>query len=163
MLEIKIRHAKDEDVEKIIDFQIACAKETEDRKLFLPDIERAVSLIITSMATGPLVPSTLGEYIVVENQRNEIVACCLLQNQFSDWNNGYYMWIESCYVQPDHRGKGILQKMYLFAEQLAINTGKILEIRSSVDLTNELMKKAIKKVGYNKTNYQIFSKKFNNW
>jgi hypothetical protein len=53
--------------------------------------------------------------------------------------------------------------MYLFAEQLAINTGKILEIRSSVDLTNELMKKAIKKVGYNKTNYQIFSKKFNNW
>lgn len=159
MLEIKIRHAKDADVETIINFQIACAKETEDRDLFLPDIERAVSLIITSMLTGPLGPPILGEYIVVENQKNKIIACCLLQNQFSDWNNGYYMWIESCYVSPDYRGNGILQKMYLHAEQLAINTGKILEIRSSVDLTNELMKKAIKKIGYNQTNYQIFSKK----
>ena len=65
-LKISIRPARIEDGEIIGKFQIACAKETEQKDLHLRTVEAGVLRILSSMRSGPMGPLKLGEYLVVE-------------------------------------------------------------------------------------------------
>lgn len=156
-LEINIRMARSEDAETIVNFQIACAMETESVRLSPRTVEAGVLRIISFMGISSV--QGLGEYIVVQNEdSDEVIACCLLQNQFSDWHCGYYAMVESVYVHPDYRGCGVLQKMYAYVEDLVLRSGQVHEMRSTVSFENETMHKALKKMNWHETKYKVFGK-----
>ena len=153
-MKLIIRIATMEDGETIGAFQIACAKESENRDLSPREVEAGVCSILSLMGT----PAARGEYIVVEDEGNKIVGCSLLQLQFSDWKCGLYLNVESVYVLPEYRGKGILQDMMEYIEDGARKMGQVCEIRLCVAETNIPMHWALEKVNITKSKYVIFSK-----
>ncbi len=150
-----IRFAELKDQERIINFQIACAKETEGLDLSYKVVERGVLMIFSFTHTN----SPLGQYIVAVNEKDEVVGCCLFQFQFSDWNCGIYLNIESVYVDYNYRGIGVMQKMYSFAEVYSTNRGDVSEIRSTVLLKNKPMIWALEKINVKDSGYSVFRKK----
>lgn len=165
---ISIRPAQYGDLEVITTYQIACAKESEDRELNPQQVESGVRQVLPPRWRMPWrsknglvqkngLPS-LGEYFVAENTNGKVVACCLLQLQWSDWNSGYYLNIESVYVHRGYRGTGVLQQLYSDVEEMARILGKVSEIRSVVARENNPMHKALQKVAWEGTKYLVFSK-----
>ncbi len=147
------------DAKIITDFQIACAMESEKRRLDFPIVLDAVSRILrNSMVISP----GIGQYLLVENEEapgsKAIIACCLLQHQASEWTGGWYLNVESVYVHADYRGNGILQYMLQRIEEDARKMKHISEIRLSVAETNKPMHWALEKVNITKSKYVIFSK-----
>ena len=70
----------------------------------------------------------LGLYVVAELRNIEydirevqgkIVGCLLLSREWSDWRNKAWYWINSVYVKPEHRRKGVYSSMHQFVENLA--------------------------------------------
>jgi GNAT superfamily N-acetyltransferase len=149
-----IRKAVSDDAEAIRDFQLACAKETEQKTLHPHIVEKGVLYVLSLMCT----PASVGEYVVAVNEEDEVIGCCLLQIQFSDWNCGFYLNVESVYVHPDYRGIGVLQSLYRYAEQFALRGGQTCELRSTVSTENKAMQAGIQKVQMEKTVYQVYSK-----
>ncbi len=154
---VNIRRAESKDAEDIVAFQLACAKETEGVDLNPFVVKRGVLMVFSFMYTD----NPIGCYVVAVNEEDQVVGCCLLQFQFSEWNCGLYLLVESVYVKPSHRGLGILSKIYAYAEILALNKGDVCEIRSIVLSDNTTMYSAIQKTGCIDTGYKVFSKRSN--
>ena len=149
---IRLANQSDEDVENIARFQMACAMETEKKELLGETVRKGVKHIV----------SKSNDYYIVAEDENEVMAgCCLLHLQFSDWNNSYYLVLESVYVEASYRGKGLLKTLLTFAEDFAKEHNNISEVRSSVSNQNKTMIKAVEKLGWIATPYGIYGKKLN--
>ncbi len=59
----------------------------------------------------------------------------MLTREWSDWNCQWYWWIQSVYVEPQHRGKGVYRAMYERVKQMARNEN-VSQVRLYVDKTN---------------------------
>lgn len=144
---IKIREANLHDIDAIVDFQLAMAKETEN-----------IDLDIETLSTGvknAMKDRTKGFYIVAEE--NGITAGSLLITyEWSDWRNGWVYWIQSVYVIGEFRQKGVYKMMYDFIQEMVKAKDEIKGIRLYVDKTNTLAQKVYAKMGMNGEHYQLY-------
>lgn len=147
------------DAETITNFQLDCAKQSENRDLERPAVLEAVQRILSHHSS--ILPG-IGQYLLVENEVSRgtrvPIACCLLQHQVSEWTGNFYLNVESVYVHEDYRGLGILQYMLAKVEADARDSGYVSEIRLSVAETNKPMHWALEKADVKKSKYVIFSK-----
>src|SRR3954468_14566111 len=97
---LKFRTAELADGEQIGELQLLCASESMDKELSPRVLEAGVMRILSLSHQGNMV---LGAYLVVESPQDGIIACCLLQKQFSDWNCGFYLTVESVYIAFKYR------------------------------------------------------------
>ena len=98
---MNVREAKPEDSGYIVQFQMAMAKETEGAELHLPTVKKGVAAVLNDSAKG--------KYYITEFE-NKIVGSLLTTFEWSDWRNGTVLWIQSVYVIPDFRRKGVYPK-----------------------------------------------------
>ena len=52
-----------------------------------------------------------GLYFVAE-EGGEVVGQLMLTIEWSDWRNGWIWWIQSVYVRPDARRRGVFRPLY---------------------------------------------------
>src|SRR4051812_27133415 len=102
-MNIHYRDAHPRDALDIIDFQIAMAQETEDFALDRKTCTRGVEAVFADR--------TLGRYFVAEIDSN-VIGSLMITPEWSDWRNGVVWWIQSVYVRPDHRRRGIYAGLY---------------------------------------------------
>lgn len=74
--------------------------------------------------------------------------------EWSDWNAGYYWWIQSMYISPEHRGKGFIN-LLIDAVKREMKKENGLELRLYVHNSNTTAIRAYKKLGFTKTDYEI--------
>ena len=74
--------------------------------------------------------------------------------EWSDWNAGYYWWIQSMYISPEYRGKGYVQ-MLLAAVQEEMKKENALELRLYVHKANKKAIRAYEKVGFKQSDYEV--------
>ena len=55
-------------------------------------------------------------YYVVAEINGEVCGSLLITTEWSDWRNLEVAWIQSLYVVPEHRGKGIFKLMFAYIE-----------------------------------------------
>ncbi|MBN2172702.1 MAG: GNAT family N-acetyltransferase [Bacteroidales bacterium] len=144
---ISIREAFQNDLKMIAVFQHKMALETENLELNSVKVEAGVNAVMND--------SSKGFYIVAEGNRN-IIASMLLTPEWSDWRNGYFLWIQSLYVIPDYRKKGIFRMMFDFVKNKVINSGVYVGIKLYVDQHNTIAQKAYEKVGMESSHYRLF-------
>ncbi|MFA4838221.1 MAG: GNAT family N-acetyltransferase [Candidatus Neomarinimicrobiota bacterium] len=99
-----IRIAEPKDADDLIEFNIAMAKETEN-KILPPEI------ITAGVHNLFAHPEYSGFYLVAETN-GEIAGALMVTTEWSDWRNGLFWWIQSVYVKPKFRRQGIYRKMY---------------------------------------------------
>ena len=142
-----VRIANKEDISQIVRFQLAMARETEGIELNPSTVEKGVSAVIEDPAKG--------HYYLAENG-GEILGSLLTTYEWSDWRNGTIIWIQSVYVLPAQRRKGVYSQMYLHIKNKVLNSIDLNGIRLYADIDNKPAHKTYQKLGMNKDHYITF-------
>ncbi len=146
-MEFSFREAKPNDAILIRDFQVAMAFESEKLRLDPDTCLRGVQRVFAE-------PS-IGSYHVVE-AAHEIVACVLVQREWSDWRARMIWWIHSLYVRPDFRGRGITRRIYASLQERVKHDPELGGLRLYVDRTNELGIRVYERLGMTREHYHLY-------
>jgi ribosomal protein S18 acetylase RimI-like enzyme len=147
-----IREAIMIDAASIANFNIAMALETESHRLDEFTVNSGVAAVIDD--------HSLGFYLVAEVD-NKVVGCLLVTNEWSDWRNGMYWWIQSVYVCEENRGKGIYRGLYNEVLNRARQAGYVSAVRLYVEQDNLVAQSVYRKLGMQNSGYQVFETSFN--
>ncbi|PKD43362.1 GNAT family N-acetyltransferase [Rhodohalobacter barkolensis] len=144
---IKVRKATPKDTESIIQFNIAMAMETENKTLKREEIEPGVH--------GLFEKPEYGFYMVAESE-GKVVGSLMITFEWSDWRNGLFWWIQSVYVIPEFRRKGVYRTMYLTIKTLAEEKPDVCGFRLYVERENINAQKTYASLGMDETHYKMF-------
>lgn len=144
---IHYRDATPGDAPAIVAFQIAMAQETEDFALDRATCTRGVDAVFHDR--------TLGRYFVGEEDGN-VVASLMITPEWSDWRDGVVWWIQSVYVVPGFRRRGVYAGLYEHVKRIAQQETNVKGIRLYVDKRNTRAQEVYRRMGMNGDHYQVF-------
>ena len=145
--EIHIRKATPDDVQKIVYFNREMAFETEGVKLNPETTLAGACRLIQDQ--------NLGFYLVAECGR-EMVGSLMITTEWSDWRNGVFWWIQSVYVMPRWRRKGIYRRLYEKVKKLAEANRDVCGYRLYVERGNTAAQSTYRSVGMAETHYRMY-------
>ena len=147
MTDIRYRDANIRDLLDIVNFQIAMARETEEVDLNRHITTRGVEAVFEDRQ--------LGRYFVAESGA-DLAGSLLITPEWSDWRNGVVWWIQSVYVRPEFRGRGIYKGLYQHVQRIAESNESVKGIRLYVDRRNTAAQDVYRRLGMNGDHYQVF-------
>ena len=145
--DIIYRRARPDDSTRIIDFQLQMARETENLELDRHILAGGVAAVFEQ--------PELGTYYVAEYS-GEPAGSLLVTREWSDWRNAFVWWIQSVYVVPEMRGRGIYRGLYQHIRQLADRDPAAAGIRLYVDNRNTAAREVYRRLGMNGDHYRVF-------
>jgi GNAT superfamily N-acetyltransferase len=146
----RVRTAGLGDLDALVAGNLALAEETERVRLDLDTLRQGIRALLESRAPG--------RYWVAEID-GRVVGQLLITFEWSDWRNRMVWWIQSVYVTPDARGRGVLRTLYdvVRREALAGGSGGL---RLYVDMTNIRAQAVYAALGMNGEHYRVFEDMF---
>lgn len=144
---MKVRKATLTDLNAIVEFQLKMANETEGIELHKPTVEKGVSAVLSD--------NSKGQYYVAE-LNEKVVSSLLTTFEWSDWRNGTILWIQSVYVLPEWRRKGIYRNMYAYIKELVLGDENLNGIRLYADKANKPAQTTYKTLGMSPDHYVTF-------
>jgi len=144
---VQIRLATEEDQDVIADFQLKMALETEDLRLDEKTVREGV--------LGVFRDPSKGKYFVATEDK-QVIASTLLTNELSDWRNQWFLWIQSVYVLPRERGRGVFRKMYETIREMVKDDASVAGLKLYVDSENESAIATYKAIGMDGEHYKLF-------
>jgi GNAT superfamily N-acetyltransferase len=156
-LAVVIRQATMSDLQTIVTFNAALARETENRTLDVQILQSGVMALLKDPGKG--------WYAIAEKSQGcgqlIVVGQILVTFEWSDWRNGNFWWLQSVYVHPDHRQQGIFRQLYAYVQtQTHRNREDICGFRLYVEGTNHEARQAYANLGFQKTTYHMYEKVF---
>ena len=145
-MEIVTRAATVTDASDIIAFQLAMARETEGIELDEPTVTRGVRAVFDDPSRGRYFVATSG---------TTVIASLLITYEWSDWRNGNVWWIQSVYVRPEHRRRGVYARMYEHVKAIA-ERENVRGIRLYVDRRNAPAQDVYRRCGMNGEHYLVY-------
>jgi GNAT superfamily N-acetyltransferase len=133
-----IRLAEKSDLDVIAENVMTMALESGGIDLSAENVGQAVRTLFKK--------SEMGFYVVAES-RGEIVGSLLVTFEWSDWHNGIYWWIQSAYVRPDHRRKGIYRRLYEYVRAKAVSDPQVVGLNLYVYKENEVARRVYEALG----------------
>jgi GNAT superfamily N-acetyltransferase len=147
MSNIVYRHAVVADAPAIVEFQLLMARETEEIELDRATVVKGVNAVFAD--------ATRGHYFVAELD-GAVVASLMITHEWSDWRNGDVWWIQSVFVTPTARGKGIYKGLYEHIQQIVAADEHVRGIRLYVDKRNTRAQAVYSRLGMDGEHYQVF-------
>ncbi len=144
---IEIREATLADLERIVEFQLRMAQETEGLRLDRDVVRQGVRGVFEKPGRGTY---------WVAAEADDIVAVLLAVPEWSDWRNGTALWIHSLYVVPEARRRGVYKKLYLHLKRLVEDSQNLVGLRLYVDKRNKSAQQLYVKLGMNKDHYELY-------
>ena len=142
-----LRKGEARDAETIAAFNAAMALETE-HKVLMPELVLAG---VRRLVESP----SMGFYVVVEDA-GRVVACLMITNEWSDWRNGLFWWIQSVYVEKQWRRQGVYRRLYEYVRTLAKADPGVCGFRLYVEKDNTVAQSTYASLGMSPTDYLIF-------
>lgn len=141
-MDVIIRDAMPDDIELIAEFNRRMALETEIKTLNPAVARQGVAQLLAR--------PELGRYFVAcsnlsqsSGGRDEdgsmevgVVGQCMITYEWSDWRAGLFWWIQSVYVQPDFRGRGVFRAIFQHVASLARASRDVCGLRLYVEHNN---------------------------
>lgn len=145
--DLKVRAAQPGDAKAIVEFQLRMARETEDLELDPGTVTRGVAAVFADPGKGA--------YWVAE-RAGEVVGGLLTTFEWSDWRNGVILWIQSVYVVPEERGRGVYRALYEHLRRRVEADSDLKGIRLYVEKRNEAAQKVYERLGMTREHYEMF-------
>ena len=142
-----VYEANPEDILILAEFQQKMALETENLHLDSETLHAGIG----EMFNDP----SKGSYFVVRDH-TKTVGCLMLTYEWSDWRNGTVLWIQSVYVLPEYRGKGVFRMLYKHVQHLVDTNPALRGIRLYVEKENHIAQKVYQAMGMDGEHYQLF-------
>lgn len=157
---IEVRPASPDDALTLTAFQVAMAKETEDLALPPDVVARGVAAVLADpnkgryfVATSPLA-TTLSPSGERCNRR--LLGNLLVTPEWSDWRAGTWWWIQSVYVIPAARGRGVFRALYEHVRRQVEADPGLLGLRLYVDRGNRGAQAVYERLGMSRDHYDLF-------
>ncbi len=149
--DVLIRDAEMHDLDTIVGYNRAMALETEDKHL-----DEAISHEGVKAALGD--PNRC-QYFLAE-LGGGVVGQTMVTFEWSDWRNGWFWWIQSVYVEPGARRKGVFSALYKHIRSLAKKRSDVCGIRLYVFHTNQHAQQTYRKLGMSLGDYVLCEDEF---
>ena len=146
---MRIRPATADDLDLIVDYNAHLAFESEGKRLDLALLRPGVAALLADSAKG--------RYYLAE-LAGQVVGQIAFTFEWSDWRNGFFWWIQSVYVHPEHRRAGVFKSLYRHLEQQAKNDGNVIGIRLYVEAENRDAHATYEKLGLSWTDYHVMER-----
>ncbi len=150
--EINIRRAGERDLSALVQFNQAMARETEGKELD--------GHVLASGVRNLLEQERYGFYVVAEssgaNQELEVIGSLMVTYEWSDWRDGLFWWIQSVYIVPQARRRGIYRRLYEFVKELAAKQQGVRGFRLYVEKENGIAQRTYQQLGMTETHYLMY-------
>jgi len=144
--DLRIRAAAADDLAAIVAFNIALARESED-----------ITLDPTTVYDGVwagLADPGRGLYFLAE-ENGRVIGQTMVTLEWSDWRNGFFWWIQSVYVEPACRRRGVFRRLYQHIRALARERDDVCGLRLYVYDKNVNAIKTYRILGMKQTDYLL--------
>ncbi|MBA4031757.1 MAG: GNAT family N-acetyltransferase [Planctomyces sp.] len=143
-----VRRGSFADADTIASFNAAMAMESEGRNLDALRLRKGVQMLLEDKSRG--------EYWVAEERATGCLAGQLmLTREWSDWRAGDFWWIQSVYVSPKNRGKGVFRQLMEAIRQQARQSEGCVGLRLYVERDNTSAQEVYRKLGLSETGYVV--------
>ena len=136
-----------EDAAVLAGFNRAMAFETESKELDPEKLLPGVEAVLREPRHG---------FYVVADDGHEIAGALLVTYEWSDWRNGRIWWIQSVYVRPAHRRRGVYRALHEFVREQARAAGGVVGVRLYVERDNSNARSTYAALGMHETPYRIY-------
>ncbi|MEJ5277625.1 MAG: GNAT family N-acetyltransferase, partial [Thermogemmata sp.] len=105
-----IRAADRRDLAVLAAYNLALAWETEQKRLDPATVEAGVEALLGDPQRG---------FYTVAEIEGQVVGQVLITFEWSDWRNGWFWWLQSVYVHPQYRRRGVFRALVEHLEERA--------------------------------------------
>lgn len=151
MSEASVRSARGGDLERLVSFNRAMALETEGKDLPVDVLERGMGRVLADRLRGRYFVAELG---------GEVVGGLMLTLEWSDWRDGWFWWIQSVYVEPSNRRRGVYRALYEHVLDQARAEEDVCGVRLYVEESNEPARAVYERLGMTPTSYRLYEVDF---
>lgn len=134
-----IRQAEMADLDTIVRFTRDEAREAEGLELDVAKVTRGV--------LAGLEDPSLSTYWLAEASDGQVVASTSAIREWSNFNGGYYWWVQSMFIVPEHRGGGLVDLLLDTVAAAARSAGAI-DLRLYVHGANQRAIDAYRRCGF---------------
>lgn len=151
MNEFTVRTATPDDWPALVEFNCRLAEESEGKRLDPQRIRPGVQAVLADPAKG--------RYFVA-CQVERVVGQVMLTREWSDWRNGDIWWLQSVYVHPDFRRRGVFRMLYEHAWREAEADPAVVGLRLYVEQANSRAQETYRRLGMDCPGYFVMERLF---
>lgn len=151
MSDLVIRRCELRDVETLTEGNVALAFETEQKRLDPETVRRGVRAVVDD--------PTKGFYLVAE-LGGRLVGQLMITYEWSDWRNANYWWVQSVYVWPEFRRRGIFRRLHTELVEMTRRAGNVCGLRLYVEKENRPAQQVYAALGLAPNHYEFYEIEF---
>lgn len=144
-----VREATAADIEVLVQFNAAMARETEAKTLDPATVRPGVAAVLHEPRRG---------FYLIAELDGEIAGCLMITYEWSDWRNGDWWWLQSVYVPPEYRRNGVFRALYTEVERRVSAASGIAGLRLYVERDNARAQQTYAALGMSQTHYHMYEK-----
>jgi ribosomal protein S18 acetylase RimI-like enzyme len=141
-----VRDATPADLDVLVGFNLAMARETEGKDLDPATLRAGMAALLGDASRG--------RTFVVEIDGTP-AATLMLTTEWSDWRNGWFWWIQNVYVRPADRGRGLYRRLHEHVCALAAARSDVYGLRLYVENENQAARATYRAMGMDETSYVL--------
>lgn len=141
-----LRKATVKDAPFIASMNVSLALESENKNLDLATVNQGVAACLGDSNKG---------WYLLACEGDTPVGQLMITYEWSDWRNSWFWWIQSVYVLPNQRGRGIFRALYQEVCTLAKSAGNVVGIRLYVEEHNRTAKKVYETMTMKSAGYEV--------
>ena len=147
MDDITVRAARRDEAHRLADWAGAMAWETEHKRLDPDTVLRGVQRVFDEPGRG--------RYLVAE-RAGEAAGTLMLTYEWSDWRCADWWWIQSVYVVPAHRRRGVYAALYRHVRGEAASRRDVCGLRLYVEKENGVAQRTYATLGMQDAGYFMY-------
>jgi GNAT superfamily N-acetyltransferase len=145
--DIAVRAATRADADTLAQFNRAMADETEDKALDPETVRNGVEALFDDPSRG---------FYLVAEAEGRLVGSLMITTEWSDWRNGRFWWIQSVYVRPDARRRGVYRALHRAVRRRARDRTDVCGLRLYVERGNAAARETYEALGMTETAYRLY-------
>ena len=143
---VVVRRARPEDIDRITEFNLRLAAESEDLALDPRRVRQGVSAIFRHADRG---------FYLMADGPDGAVGQLQVTYEWSDWRDAFFWWLQSVYVAPAWRRRGVLRALTGRAIELAREAGDVCGLRLYAHRENDSALEAYERLGLRPLDYRM--------
>lgn len=150
--DVTIRPGRLDDLHAIVDFNHRLARESEGKELDHDTLVKGVEALLRD--------PRLGRYFVAvdgDTTHGPLVGQMMVTEEWSDWRNGLLWWLQSVFVDPEWRGRGVFRRLLNKVIAHGKETG-VIGLRLYVEHHNERALATYRRSGFADSGYLVLER-----
>lgn len=143
---ITVRLARVSDTERITEFNLRLAAESEGLGLDPKQVRLGVQAVFRH--------TDRGFYLIAEAPEG-VIGQLQITYEWSDWRNAFFWWLQSVYVVPEWRRRGVLRALTERVIDMARLAGDVCGLRLYAHWENDTALEAYERLGLRPLGYRL--------